>query len=210
VLLTGAGGAHDFPRFFLRKDSETLRGLGGIDTAATPNADEARALLPLADVVVFSANHPSFSRTNFMQALHAFADAGKGLVILHAGTWRNYAPHTGFNQRFVGGGAKGHGSGDITVNITSPNHPVTKDVPRSFLIRDESYHAILDAETPTEILAENSPDNKTNKVYPSVWTVTDPKCRVVNISLGHAEPAHSHPAYQQLLGNAVRWAASPP
>ena len=210
VLLTGAGGAHDFPRFFLRKDSDTLRGLGGIDTAATPNAEEARALLPLADVVVFSANHPSFSRTDFMQALHAFADAGKGLVILHAGTWRNYAPHTGFNQRFVGGGAKGHGSGDITVSITNPNHPVTRDVPRSFLIRDESYHAILDAGTPTEILAENSPDNKTNKVYPSVWTVTDPKCRVVNISLGHAEPAHSHPAYQQLLGNAVRWAASPP
>jgi putative membrane-bound dehydrogenase-like protein len=210
VLLTGAGGAHDFPRFFLRRDAETLRSLGGIDTAATPNADEARALLPLADVVVFSANHPSFSRTDFMKALHGFADSGKGLVILHAGTWRNYAPHTGFNQRFVGGGAKGHGSGDITVSITNPNHPVTRDVPRSFLIRDESYHAILDAGAITEILAENSPDNKTSKVYPSVWTVSDPKSRIVNISLGHADPAHSHPAYQKLLGNAVRWAAPPP
>jgi GAF domain-containing protein len=49
-------------------------------------AEEAQARLGEADVLVFSANHPSFSRVPFMTALHGFADGGKGVVIhdLHA------------------------------------------------------------------------------------------------------------------------------
>jgi uncharacterized protein len=206
VLLAGAGGAHDFPRYFLKADGAMLRADGGCDVVATPNAEEAQARLGEADVLVFSANHPSFSRVPFMTALHGFADGGKGVVILHAGTWRNYAVHTGFNQRFVGGGAKGHGHGEFEVTVKDAGHPVMAGLPGMFLIKDESYHAVLDAGVPVRVLAENAPDSKTMKVYPSVWVVEDPKTRVVNISLGHAGPAHENPAFRRLLLNAVRWA----
>ncbi len=79
-------------------------------------------------------------------------------------------------------------------------------MPGTFRITDESYHAVLDAGVPVRVLAENAPDSKTMKVYPSVWVVEDPKTRVVNISLGHAGPAHENPAFRRLLLNAVRWA----
>ena len=38
----------------------------------------------------------------------------------------------------------------------------------------------------------------------------DAKTRIVCISLGHAEPAHSNPAYQTLLTNAVIWVSVRP
>ena len=55
------------------------------------------------------------------------------------------------------------------------------------------------------MLGENAPDNKTGQVYPSVWTVKDPKARIVCITLGHAAEAHSNPAFRAILTNAVRW-----
>lgn len=205
MLIAGAGSSHDFPRFFLRQDTATLKAAGGIDTAATPNMLEALALLPQADVLVFSGNHPQFGSPRFQAALQQFADAGKGLVILHAGVWRNFPTQTGFNQRFVGGGAKGHGHGTFKVTVRKPDHPVMKGVPAEFDITDESYHTTLEADAPVEVLAENAPGQGTEIAYPGVWTVADPKARIVCISLGHSEPAHSNAAYQTLLVNAVKW-----
>lgn len=209
VLLAGAGSSHDFPRFFLKQDAETLKAAGGFDIAATPNLEEALTLLPQADVLVFSGNHGQYGSPRFQQALKAFADAGKGIVILHAGVWRNFPEATGFNKRFVGGGTRSHGSGEFTVTVREPSHPVMQGVPATFTIRDESYHIELDA-AQTDVLAENAPDARTQRPHPSVWTVRDAKARILCLSLGHAEPAHSNPAYKALLTNAVRWVAGQP
>ncbi|MEK0447901.1 MAG: hypothetical protein RL088_169 [Verrucomicrobiota bacterium] len=203
VLLIGAGASHDFPRYFLGADSEILRAAGGIDTAATPNLEEALALLPQADVLVLSANHAQFGKPEFQQALKQFADAGKGVVVLHAGTWRNWAPASGFNQRFVGGGAKSHGHGDFTVTLKQTAHPILKGVPATFQIKDENYHAELDPAAAVEVLAENAPDK--GSAHPSVWVVKDAKTRIACITLGHAAEAHGNPAFKTLLTNAVKW-----
>ena len=205
ILLVGAGSSHDFPRFFLGADAEVLRAAGGMDTAATPNLDEALALLPQADVLVFSGNHAQFGGATFQAALNKFADDGKGLVLLHAGVWRNWRTETGFNQRFVGGGAKGHGHGEFEVTVKQPGHALMKGVPAMFKITDESYHVELDKDAPVEILAENAPDKVTKRPHPSVWVVKDPKTRIVCISLGHAVEAHGNPAFKTLLVNSVRW-----
>lgn len=87
VLLVGSGSSHDFPKFFLGTDAVTLKAAGGMDIAATPNLGEALAILPLADVLVFSGNHAQFGKPVFQKALHDFADNRKGLVLLHAATW---------------------------------------------------------------------------------------------------------------------------
>ena len=205
VLLVGAGRSHDFPRFFLGMDAEILRAAGGIDTAATPNFDEALALLPQADVLVFSANHEQFGRPEFQDALNRFADSGKGVVLLHAGTWRNWPEATGFNKRFVGGGAKSHGHGEFAVTLKQTAHPLLKGVPATFTITDENYHAELDADAAIEILAENAPDK--GAAHPSVWVMKDPKIRIACITLGHGTEAHENPAFRTLLINAVKWAS---
>jgi hypothetical protein len=204
VLLVGAGGSHDFPKYFLRADAEILRAADGIDTAATPNFDEALALLPQADVLVFSGNHGQFGQRAFHEALKRFADAGKGVVVLHAGTWRTgWALNSSFNQRFVGGGAKSHGHGEFTVTLKPSTHPLMKDVPATFQIKDENYHAEIDPGAEVEILAENAPDK--GKAHASVWIVKDPKTRIACITLGHAAEAHGNPAFKTLLTNAVKW-----
>ncbi len=206
VLLVGAGSSHDFPRFFLGTDAEILRAAGGIETAATPNLDEALALLPQADVLVLSGNHRQFGTPQFQEALNQFADAGKGVVVLHASTWRNWSPATEFNRRFVGGGAKSHGHGEFIVTVKPSQHPLLRGVPATFKITDENYHAELDAGAAVEVLAENAPDQ--GVAHPSVWIVKDPKARIACITLGHAAEAHENPVFKTILTNAVKWVGS--
>jgi uncharacterized protein len=206
VLIVGAGSSHHFPKYFIGTDSETLSAQDGIETAATLNAGEALELLPQADVLVFSGNHPDFGRGDFQTALNAFADAGKGIVLLHAATWVH--PWKDYNKRFVMGASASHGYGEFEVTVKMPEHPVMKDVPASFKITDESYHHEFGPGADVEILAENAADNKTKKPHASVWIVKDPKTRIVAITHGHAAEAHENPAYKQMLVNAVRWVAS--
>lgn len=206
VLFVGAGSSHDFPRFFLTTDPEALKQAGGFETAATPNLAEALNLLPQADLLVFSANHGQFGKPEFQNKLNEFADAGKGIVVLHAGVWFNWPPDCGYNKRFVGGGTKSHGKGEFEVKLKTGEHPIMLGVEPSFKIIDESYHVALDADAKVEVLAE-IPADKGKPAYPAVWTVQDPKTRIACISLGHAEEAHSNPNYIKLLVNAVRWVA---
>ncbi len=207
VLLAGAGSSHDFPKYFLKQDAEILKAAGGMDIAATPNLEEALALLPQADVVVFSGNDKQYAAPAFQQALNAFADAGKGLVILHAATWYNFPEATGYNKRFVGGGTRGHGKGEFSTFVRKADHPVMKGVSPEFRIIDESYHMIYQEGAAVETLAENAPDNVTKVPHPSVWVMKDPKARILCITLGHADEAHGNPDFRKILVNGVRWVA---
>jgi hypothetical protein len=206
VLIVGAGSSHDFPRYFIGTDSKTLGAEKNIETAATLNGDEALRLLPEADVLVFSGNHERFGRGDFQTALNTFADAGKGIVLLHAAMWVH--PWKDYNKRFVMGASAGHGYGEIEVTVKNPEHPVMKDVPATFKITDESYHHEFGPGADVELLAENGPDDKTRKPHASVWVVKDAKTRIVCITHGHAQEAHENPAFKTMLVNAVRWVAA--
>lgn len=205
VLLVGSGSSHDFPKYFLGTDLATLKAAGGMDVAATPNLDEALKLAPGADVIVFSGNHPQWGRAPFQKALHDHADAGKGLVILHAGAWAH--PWEGYNQRFVAGASAGHGYGEFEVTVKNAGHPVMAGVPPTFKITDESYHHRFGSGGEVEVLAENAADDRTKVPHASVWVVKDKKARIVCITLGHAAEAHDNPAYQKLMVNAAKWVA---
>ena len=205
ALLVGGGSSHDFETYFHRADSATLKAAGGIVPAYTSNADEATALLANADVLIFSANHPSFGTPEFRKALNAFADAGHGIVLLHAAIWYNWPNAAEYNQRFVGGGAHSHGRGEFTVYNRQPAHPVMHGVPAEFKIIDEQYRVTLEGGAPIDALAETSPEAESGKAYPSVWLVRDSKTRIVNIALGHANETHGNPAFQSMLANAVHW-----
>ena len=207
VLLVGAGSSHDFPRFFLGTDGATLREGGTRDVVGTGSVDHAIALLPEADVLVLSANASEFGSERFQKALVNFADAGKGIIPLHAGVWYNWPKETGYNARFVGGGTRSHGAGIVTTVLGSKPHPVLTGLPPTFAFWDESYHVELDPTAAVTVLATNLPDDKTRKPHPSVWLVAHPKARIVCLSHGHDARAHDHPSYRRLLTNAVDWAA---
>jgi type 1 glutamine amidotransferase len=207
ALLVGGGSSHDFETYFHLVDSATLKAAGGILTAYTSNIDETITQLANADVLVFSANHASFGTSKFQNALNSFADAGHGVVVLHAAAWYNWQDAPGYNQRFVGGGARSHGRGEFTVYIRKPSHPVMRDIPAEFEIVDEQYRVKLDPSANVEVLAETSPEAETKQAYASVWVVKDPKAKIVDIALGHDDKAHGNTAYKTMLVNAVRWVA---
>jgi type 1 glutamine amidotransferase len=205
VLVTGSGSSHNFPAFFLKMDSETLQA-AGFETAATLNSAEALTLLPEADVVVCSGNDgKQWGSKEWQAALMAHADAGKGVVILHAGCWVHPFAEGNYNKRFVAGGSKGHGGGEFEVEVVKPDHPAMAEVPAKFTIKDESYLHNFNEGADYTILANNG---KGAKPHASVWVVNDPKTRIVCMTLGHDDKAHSHPAYMKILTNAVKWVSS--
>ena len=204
VLLVGAGSSHHFPRDFIKADLETLAVVPLTDVIGTMNLAEALASMPKADVLVFSGNHKQWGTPEFQKALHAFADAGKGIVLLHAATWSH--PWDGYNKRFVAGETKGHGKGDVVAESVSPaKHPILKGVPESFTIADESYHSVFFEKDGHTTLIENKPDGKSPDAHPALWIVNDPKCRIVAYTHGHDDKSHAHEAYKAILRNAVKW-----
>lgn len=204
VLLVGSGSSHHFPRDFIKTDCETLAVVPLTDVIGTMNLAEALEQMPKADVLVFSGNHNQWGTTEFQKALHDFADAGKGIVLIHAATWSH--PWEGYNKRFVAGETKGHGRGDVIAESIRPAvHPILKGVPETFTIADESYHSVFFKKEGQMTLIENKPDGQSPDPHPALWIVNDPKCRVVCYTHGHDDKSHAHEAYKTILRNAVKW-----
>ena len=203
VLVVGAGSSHHFPRDFIDADVATLSKTGA-DVIGTMNLAEALEAMPKADVLVFSGNHAQWGTPEFQKALHDFADAGKGIVLIHAATWSH--PWEDYNKRFVAGETKDHGKGDVAADSIRPaNHPILKGVPQSFTIADESYHSVFFEKEGQTTLIENKPDGKSPDPHPALWIVNDPKARIVCYTHGHDDKSHAHEAYQTILRNAVKW-----
>jgi type 1 glutamine amidotransferase len=180
-------------------------------TEAYEDAQETLALLPQADLLLFSGNHAQFGTPEFQKAIRDFGAAGKGIVLLHAATWYNWPLTTKYNDEFVCGGARGHGHSDFTFTVTKPEHPVMKGVPATFVINDESYNVELTRPEGAEVLGtipRQTPKEGLSNILPSVWTVKYPGTKVVCIALGHDDKSHDHPAYKQLLLNSLAWVAN--
>jgi putative heme-binding domain-containing protein len=215
VLVIGGGSSHNFGTFFGGTDVATLAA-AGFSVNYTEDRDQAAAELRNADVAVISVNRQFFDTPEYRKALFDFAAAGKGLVMLHPGTWYGYANWPELNARIVGGGARGHDRiAKFSVNTVKADHPVMKGVPASFEVEDELYYMNAEADkippgtSPVDVLAETSPSVRYKQPHPSVWITQHPTARIVGIALGHDERVHDLAAFRILLTNAVTWAARP-
>ncbi len=164
-------------------------------------------------MAVISVNRQFFDTPEYRKALFDFAAAGKGLVMLHPGTWYGFAQWPELNAKIVGGGARGHDRiAAFSVNAVKPEHPIMKGVPASFTVEDELYYLNAEAEkvppgtSAIEVLAETSPSVKFMKPHPAVWTTSHATARIVGITLGHDQRVHDLEPFKTLLVNAVRWA----
>jgi uncharacterized protein len=212
VLIIAGGSAHNFGKFFGETDGATLRA-AGFSVNYTEDRDQAAAELKDADVAVVSVNRQHFDIPAYREALFAFAQTGKGLVMLHPGTWYGFAGWPELNRAIVGGGSRGHDRiAKFSVNAVKPQHPIMKGVPASFEVEDELYYMNAEPEkipagvAAIDVLAETSPSVRFKQPHPSVWITSHPTARIVGIALGHDERTHDHAAYKALLTNAVTWA----
>ena len=203
----GGGSSHDFKKWYAEADVATLNAVGKLCVNYTEDSAVVTKELENVDVLVSSTNQKGFDTPELRQALMKFADAGKGLVLVHPAVWYNW-PWPEYNQVLVGGGSRGHDRlGEFEVTILKA-HPVTKGVTEKFKATDELYLSNPDpAGTPIEVLAQTSASITTHKEHPSVWIVKHPKARIVCIALGHDGRVHDLPEYKTLLSNAVNWCA---
>jgi type 1 glutamine amidotransferase len=208
VLAVGGGSSHDFDRWYKQADVATLTREGLATVRYTSNTDSiAEYLAAGADVLYLVTNQP-IPNTQDRQAIQDFVDAGKGLVIGHAGMWYNWKNWPEYNRQIAGGGSRGHdryGAYEVTVN--NGQHPVMKGVEPKFTLKDERYYYIPDASGPgVDILASSSVAGS-DKIFPSVFVVKHPKARIVGLALGHDGESHDIANYHHMLRNAVAWTA---
>ncbi|MBK8038043.1 MAG: ThuA domain-containing protein [Verrucomicrobiaceae bacterium] len=209
VLVIGGGSSHNFKDFFGTTDVATLKA-AGFSVHYTEDRDQAAAELANADAAIISVNRKFFDTAAYRKALFEFAAAGKGIVMLHPGTWYGFSGWPELNAQIVGGGARGHDKiHPFDVKAVKADHPVMKDVPASFTVEDELYYVNAEGApegtNPIEVLAETSNSDKYQKPHPSVWITKHPKARVVGIALGHDARVHDLKPYQQLIINAAKW-----
>lgn len=206
ILLVGGGNAHDFNKWYKETDMATLEEGGLAEVTYTEDTDKIVDFLPYIDVL-FIANNKPIPDLATREAIFAFAAAGKGIVLAHAGMWYSWRDWPEFNTELVSGGSRGHDRyGEFNVDLTDKKHPVTKGVPSHFSLKDELYYQQVDPKGPgIEVLAEASTEGK--DPFPSVFIVKHAKAKIVGIALGHDGAAHDLEAYQTLIRNAVKWAS---
>ena len=216
VLIIGGGSSHNFAQFFGETDSAIL-GAAGFSVNYTEDRDQAAAEIGRADVAVVSVNRQFFDTPAYRKALFDFAASGKGLVMLHPGTWYGFAQWPELNATIVGGGSRGHDRiAKFSVNTVKPDHPIMKGVPASFEVEDELYYMNAEPDkvppgtASIDVLAETSPSVRFKQPHPAVWITRHPNARIVGITLGHDQRVHDHPAFRTLLANAVKWVGRVP
>ncbi len=201
VLFLGDNGHHKPAT----RASELLAPLAkvGIDLAYT---DDLRDLnteyLSRFDALMIYANHERIAPEQ-EQALLDYVDGGKGLVVLHCGSYcfLNSPKYVAL----VGGQFKSHETGRFQTIIDKPDHPALSGV-EAFEAFDETYvHAKLTDDR--DVLMHR--DDK-GRAEPWTWTRAQGKGRVFYTASGHDENVFTHPGFHKLVIAGTRWAANRP
>jgi type 1 glutamine amidotransferase len=206
-LLVVTGG-HDYPTSFY----SVFEGRPEWRWDHAPSMKEAfaREAASRYDVAVFYDMTTQDPGEEPRRNLRAFAEAGKGVVVLH----HAIAGHPGwpFWEELVGGRYLEQDDGewkkstyrhDIELLVrTAGPHPVTDPV-GPLQVEDEGYKGMRVSPDVVPLLETAHPDS--DRLVG--WVSPYPKTRVVYLQLGHGEPAHRSAAYRDLVRNAVLWTA---
>ena len=151
------------------------------------------------------------AKTDFLARLKE----GKGLVVLHHAIasyqkWPEYAKIIGaryyLEKTMVDGVEKPvslweHGV-HFKLHMVDPSHPVTRGI-QDFQIHDETYNLFDVSSEAHPLVTTDEP--KSNKIIG--WWKTYGPARVVYLQSGHDHFAYENPNYQQMLRQAIKWAA---
>lgn len=213
VLITGGGSSHDYNRWFRTADSTTLAGAG----ARVTYVDAPDAMLPaLAGVdVLYMTTNQTLPDPRLRTGIIDLANRGVGIMVGHAGAWFNNWDATNertapdwpeYHRMITSGGARSHPAiHEFAIRVVAPNHPVMQGVPASFTWADELYRFAADSTGARRTVLAVATDVATGIEYPVIYTVDNPRARIVVNTLGHDGRAHDRPEYQRILTNSLRW-----
>ena len=203
-LLVVTGG-HDYPTsFYTLFEQPDL----AWDHETTSEAAYRRDLRSLYDVLVLydmPATVSAAGRAN----LQAFAESGKGIVVLHHALcshndWDWYRDLVGARYQVeaqAGRPASSYKHDETIPIVIAHPHAITLGVTMPELY-DETYKGMWISPQNTVLLTTTHPLADP----PLAWISAYARSRVVAIQPGHGREAHLHPGYRALVRNAILWA----
>jgi uncharacterized protein len=212
LVVTGGHGFEKGPFFKLFQDNPdvTFQAVEHPNAHALFKAEAAKNW----DVLVFYDMHQEITPEAKADLL-ARLKQGKGLVVLHHAiadyqAWPEYTAiigaHYFLNATNINGVAKPRSAWKegmkFRIQVADPNHPVTRGM-TDFDTHDETYKLFDMVGDYHPLLTTDEP--RSNKVI--AWAKTYKGARVVYIQSGHDHFAYENPNYQQLLRQAIQWAA---
>jgi type 1 glutamine amidotransferase len=188
------------------------------------------AIAKLADCDVLFVHHTGGKLTEAQEK--AICDAiasGKGFVGIHSAA-DSFKQNAKYIEMLGGVFIKHPAYGDINAVVLDPDHPIVKDVPKEFTVKDEQYllkydpakiHVLCEAPYKYPIQKEivERKDGKevkkrvpTGEVetgrMPAVWIKNWEKGRVVYISFCHDRKATEQEVVKKIILQAVLWAGT--
>jgi type 1 glutamine amidotransferase len=183
----------------------------------TDTAEITLATLTRYDVFIQLHVAPYDLSAKQQYAIQQFISKGKGWIGIHAAgligkdfhddnrhDWKwywkllggaNYTPHPPLQ--------------DGTVKIEDNNHPITRNLPATFNLRDEWYEFDAPpANAHVLAVADESTYQPRHPMgyHPVIWTIPDYD-RAVYISVGHDVSSCTNSEYSILIRDAIKWAA---
>jgi uncharacterized protein len=204
-LLVVTGG-HGYPTSFY-----TLFEQPGLiwDHEVTSEEAYRRDLRSRYDVLVLY-DMPKTLSAEARANLQAYAESGKGIVVLHHALCSNN--DWDWFRELVGGRYLIEPQGDrpastyshdetIPVALARP-HPITRGLALTE-VYDETYKGMWFSPQVTVLLTTTHSKADSQLAWISPYS----KSRVVAIQLGHGREAHGHRGYRALVRNAILWSA---
>lgn len=142
-------------------------------------------------------------------------DDGKGFVGVHSATDTLYQwPEYG---EMIGGWFDQHpwNTFEAPIVVEDKNHPATKHLPSSFVLRDEIYQfknwsrdnvRVLMRLDESKIDLKNQRIHRTDKDFAVTWVKSYGKGRVFYSTLGHVEENYDNPMVKQMYVEGIKWA----
>ncbi len=149
-------------------------------------------------------------------AIQAFVQSGKGVVVAHAGLDALY--EWDWYREMVGGGLfqEHPWNQPVKVVVEEPGHPGVAHYGESFEIRDEIYVLDVNPRWNSRVLASldmhsvgiaQGPADKTENDHPISWVRTHDGGKVFVTQLGHYADVWQNPAFQEHLLQGIRMVA---
>lgn len=199
VMVVTGGHGHE-PSFY-----SLFEGRDDIAATVNPHPIAFRGdLRKRYDVIVFYDMLQQLDEAQ-QKNLRDFAEAGKGLVVLHHAL-ANYNAWAWWTQELVGGSYRLKESKfqhDVEMDVQPvADHPLLRGV-GPMRIEDETYKEMWISPGVKVLLKTDHPASD----GPVAWISPYANSRVVAIQLGHGRTAHVHPGYRRLVQNAILWSA---
>jgi putative membrane-bound dehydrogenase-like protein len=136
------------------------------------------------------------------QALLEYVAGGRGLVVLHCGSYcfLNSAKYVAL----VGGQFRSHGTGEFNTEVKQSDHPIMQGL-KPFRTWDETYVHHRHNERDRIVLQVRQEGEREE---PWTWVRSEGRGRVFYTAYGHDARTWNQPEFQALVERGIRWAAN--